>query len=117
MFPPSICANCCIIANYIELGIPDKLMEENNMAKRLRPAQVPTAEEAVSLYEQSGGTLTLFGDFGIDPVEDHQQEQRLQMFQQRFPSYEPLFHRLVNGDNSLFTDAVLCFKEVTFSLS
>ncbi|XP_062499233.1 uncharacterized protein LOC134176583 [Corticium candelabrum] len=69
-----------------KLGIPDKLMEENNMAKRLRPAQVPTAEEAVSLYEQSGGTLTLFGDFGIDPVEDHQQEQRLQMFQQRFPS-------------------------------
>ena len=70
---------------------------------------MPTADEAVLLYEQDGGTLTPFGDFGVDPLgeldDEGKRQERVRIFAQRFSSLEPLFHRLVNGDSSLFKEA------------
>ena len=93
-------------------------MEENNRAKTVAPHKVPTADEAVQLYEQDGGTLTLFGDFGVDPLgeldDEGKRQERVRLFAQRFPSFELLFHRLVNGNSSLFKEAILYFMQITF---
>jgi len=44
------------------------LMSQNNQAKPIDPSLVPEVDVAVRMYEENGGHITLFSDFGRDPL-------------------------------------------------
>ena len=45
-------------------------MSQDSHAMQVPPATVPDTASAVNDYEQSGGSLTRPGTFGVDPLED-----------------------------------------------
>ena len=76
-------------------------MESNNRTARVDTWLVPSPEDAVRQYEEAGGHLTHFSGFGEDPLANdtvliHQRDAE---FHQRFPNFDPFFHKLVNGDD------------------
>ena len=52
---------------FIEKGVPNRLAVAKNRTSRVPQSSVPTPEEAVSLFEREGGSLTIFSSFGVDP--------------------------------------------------
>lgn len=84
----------------------------------MRSSQIPSAQDAVRQYTIAGGHLTDFSAFGEDPLNDDNSlvQQRETEFLQRYPQFDPLFHKLVNGDEKEFCDALLCFIQITQSL-
>jgi len=80
---------------------------------------LPSAEEAVKLYEDAGGHLTHFSLFGEDPFVENisLQRERLRVFQQKYPAFNPIFHKLENGDDNLFCEAILFFIHLSITLS
>ena len=52
-------------------GIPEERMQKNNRTSQVPLSALPTPEEAVRAYEQTGGQLTLFPKFGSDPLGGH----------------------------------------------
>ena len=74
------------------------------------PILLPRAEEAVSEYENAGGNLTVFSQFGIDPLRDfpilkHQRESQLSSNL----DFDNIFHCLVNGNQQPFMYGLLYF--------
>ena len=96
-------------------GIPNYLMESNNQTAKLDPHLIPTPEEAMRQYEAAGGCITHFSSFGVDPIanDDLLIQERSNQFQRRYPTVEPLFHQLVNGDDRPFCDAIHFFIHIT----
>lgn len=76
---------------------------------------VPTPEEAVSLFEGEGGSLTIFSPFGTDPLSDSPDlfQRRHAEFISRFPNFDHIFHSIVNGNDDLFRDGLKFFIELT----
>ena len=64
---------------------------------------IPTPEDAVRQYEEAGGRLTLFSEFGADPLANNAAliHQREVIFHQTYSTFDPLFHKLVNGDDTV----------------
>lgn len=56
----------CII--YIDNGIPNVKMQQDNRAAYVSPSNIPSPEEAVASYQRGGGRLTLVSTFGDDPL-------------------------------------------------
>lgn len=83
-------------------------MASNNKVAKIDHQLLPLPEDAAKLYEEAGGALTHFSSFGEDPFRDNNvlQEERLMAFHARHPSFQPIFHKLVNNDDSLFIDAL-----------
>lgn len=52
-------------------GVPDELMRRNNRTAQVPASVLPTSEEAVDAYQQTGGQLTLFPKFESDPLDGH----------------------------------------------
>lgn len=74
--------------------------------------------EAVDMYHQRGGHLTELTTFGVDPISDNVKiDIRARAFQERFPSFEPIFHALVNGNDRLFREGLIFFRDTTYRLS
>lgn len=93
-------------------------MDSNNQASIIDSHLIPTPEDAVRQYEEAGGRLTHFSEFGADPLANdagllHEREV---IFQQRYPSFDPLFHKLVNGNDTVFCCALHHFIDITASL-
>ena len=88
-------------------GSPNSAMESNNHTAKIVPSLVPLPENAVAQYEAAGGTITNFSNFGVDPIANNLLvQQRNASFQQRYPTIDFLFHKLVNGDDRPFRDAI-----------
>ena len=82
-------------------------------------ALLPTVEQAVQLYLQSGAskTLTMESKFGEDPlVTEHQNEVRMNMFEQKFTRIEDIFSSIVAGEIEPFHGVLLFFTRVTEEL-
>lgn len=95
-------------------SIPNCAMMSNNHAAKIDPQNILSSEEAVKLFEEDGGHLTYFRDFGVDPLSgDEKVTMREATFHARYPTFEPFFHRLVNGDDSLFKEGLLFFVHLT----
>ena len=93
-------------------------MNSNNRAAKVDPHLVPLPEDAVRQYEEAGGHLTHFSKFGEDPFASNACliRQREEEFQKRYPSFDPFFSNLVNGNDSLFREGLLYFIRLTHTL-
>ena len=99
-------------------GIPNQRANIDNHVRRVNQTLLWSPTEAVDLYRQSGGHLTEPAGFGVDPVLDHvKYDIRSRAFQERFPSFGPVFHTLVNGDDRLFREGLVYFCDITYRLS
>ena len=99
-------------------GTPNQLMDSNNRASKIDFQLIPTPEDAVRQYEEAGGRLTLFSEFGADPLANNAAliHQREVIFHQTYSTFDPLFHKLVNGDDTEFCSALHHFMDITASL-
>lgn len=99
-------------------GTPNFLMQSNNCAAKVDEQLVPLPEDAVQQFEELGGTITHFSPFGKDPIAHNHVlfNERDTLFQDRYPTFDNLFHRLVNGDDKPFCDAIYYYIHLTETL-
>lgn len=100
-------------------GVPTILMGRDNRAQRLPPSMLPSVEQAVQMYRDNVGTLTDPTLFGIDPLADNSEKKQIRerAFISSYPSYDSIFHDLVNGITAPFRKALLFYLDVTKRLS
>ncbi len=67
-------------------------MRKNSREAKVPEALIPTPEEAVDAYHQTGGQLTILIKFGSDPLDGYidLQDARNQGFTSRYPQFEPI---------------------------
>lgn len=100
-------------------GVPDKRMEENKQTFILPSTDMlPTSEEAVLAvlaYEREGGHLSLPQVFGTDLLSGNQELQNLRFdnFNAAYPSFDIIFHCLVNGNDHPFKEGLQYFIDLT----
>ena len=92
-------------------------MAQNKCCGLIPFSAIPTRDEAVSLFETSGGNLTRPSTYGADPLSGSPERmaRRQNFFDKRFPSLKDIYGSLVNGDASMFKNAVkfyICLCEV-----
>ena len=68
--------------------------------------------EAVTAYENVGGTLTVFPTFGVDPLADNSE---LQAAREQHFSYET-YDGDLNGNSSSFEQAIQRYANITIQL-
>lgn len=80
---------------------------------------LPSVDQAVQLYQQSGPCkrLTLEGNFGVDPLNEEQQEVRKALFFEKFPNVAIIFSSILKGDATYFRAALLYHVSVTEELA
>ena len=85
-------------------GVPNELMRRNNRTAQVPASALPTAEDAVHAFQQTGGHLTMLPKFGSDPLDDRDdlKEARHQGFIAKFPNWEQLFSTVVNSNDTHF---------------
>ena len=79
-------------------GIPNRLMNVDNRARRIDSSLMPTVEEAVNQYQLTGGRISEPCSFGTDPLEFNNilKEIRYKAFISKF-SFQNLFCHVSNG--------------------
>ena len=100
-------------------GVPNVLMQQDNRTQRITQSVIPPPEQAAQMYRDNVGRLTDPAPFGSDPLaESHERKIiRETSFGSRYPSYEDIFHQLVNGDSTNFRRALLFYIDITKRLS
>lgn len=80
---------------------------------------LPTSEEAVLAYEREDGHLSLPEVFGTDLLSGNQQLQKLcfDNFNAAYPSFDVIFHCLVNGNHYPFKEGLQYFIDLTTTLN
>ncbi|XP_078384557.1 uncharacterized protein LOC144666976 [Oculina patagonica] len=99
------------------VGTPVHLRNGNFQGQRVLANQIPTSMEAVTAYENLGGTLTVFPTFGIDPLAENAELQATR--EQRFSNEtneEAIFGELVNGNSTSFEQAIQRYANITIQL-
>ena len=99
-------------------GIPNIKAEERRTAA-LHQSLLPSPEEAVSEFKSTGGHLQLFSKFGEDPLISRPDLQQMRQadFEDRYPSLDSVYHRIVNLDPRGFEEVVLYFIRMNERLS
>ena len=99
-------------------GTPNHLMASYNRTARIDPQLIPSQADAVRQYEEAGGRITHFSGFGKDPLVNNTTliQQREAEFHQRYPNFHSFFHKLVNGDDSVFRNGLVLFIQLTQTL-
>ena len=93
--------------------VPCQVMKRNNHATKVDAFMIPQPHQAVVNYRLNGGKMDI-----EDPL-FHSSDKiytRFQSFTRQYPSFEAIFHRVVNEDTSVFVDALTCFIDLTFRL-
>ena len=105
----------CYLHTISGRGTPNVLEAENNMTAPFSLRHLPTTEEAVKMYEERGGQLTYWTEFGNDPLSSSSRihRKREKDFLSYFPDWSVIFHGIVNGDPRMFHDAIQLFKDLT----
>ena len=100
-------------------GVPNQRVFIDDRVKRIDQSLLWTPAEAVQMYRRSGGRITDPTGFGVDPLltDTTKCGIRQQAFEERFPSFEPIFSSLVNGDDRLFRDGLIFLCDITYRLS
>lgn len=91
-------------------------MEQNKQTVPVAANLLLSTTEDFNLYQQRGGTLTYWSEFGKDPLEGNAGliTLRSNLFQNDFPTFDILFHELVNGNPIPFRTAVTEFRDLTY---
>ena len=99
--------------------MPDELMTGNKQSVPITASYLPTAAQALQMYEQRGGSLTQWAKFGNDPLEGKVDltSQRLHQFHQQFPSFVSIFHSVVNNNQTPFRNAITSFCDITSQIA
>ena len=72
--------------------------------------------DAVKMYEERGGQLTYWPEFGKDPLSSiqHLNAARIERFFQHFGDFSEMFSGLVNGHPAMFQNAILFYRDLTY---
>lgn len=99
-------------------GNTNQLMLADNRTKKLDPRVIPSPAEAVRMYEAHGGHITEESHFGKDPLANDAEKCTIRemAYMERYPSFEPAFHNIVNGNDALFREELLYFIDTTYRL-
>ncbi len=94
-------------------------MKENNHATRIDARVLSPPNEAVTEYESHGGHLTIFKQFGEDPLSGREDliQQREREFKECYVDFGCFFYSTVNGNNSVFQQGLLRFIDISKRLS
>ena len=94
-------------------------MRSNNQARKINQGVIPDSANAIHQFQAHGGQLTLFSNFGEDPLKDlpHKVAQRETRFKQRYVNFDQFFSTVVNGDISLFRQGLLFFISTSNQLA
>ena len=86
------------------------MMMNNNFTSKVDAALLPTPEQAVLEYENAGGRLTAYSQFGIDPLLSHPllKHQR-EVEVSSHLNFDTIFHCLVNNNQHPFIHGLLYF--------
>lgn len=99
-------------------GIPNQRVSIDNRAVRIDHTLLWNPAEALEHYRHAGGRITEPACFGIDPILDiAKTEIRERAFADMYPTFDPIFHALVNGNARPFREGLLFYCDVTFRLS
>ena len=101
-------------------GVPDKRIEKNKKTFILPSIDMlPTSEEAVLAYEREDDHLSPPEVFGTDLLSGNQQFQKLHFdhFHAAYPSFDAIFHCLVNGNYCPFKKSLQYFTDLTTTLN
>ena len=100
-------------------GIPNEIMKGNNHAMRVDVQVLSHPDQAVIEYESHGGHLTVFREFGRDPLNGRGDliQQREREFNSSYGDFGQFFYSTVNGNNNAFRQGLLCFIEISKRLS
>ena len=93
------------------------LRNDNFQGQRVLVNQVPTNMEAVTAYENLGGSLTAFPTFGIDPLAKNAELQATR--EQRFShetNVDTIFGDLVNSNSTSFKQAIQRYANIAIQL-
>jgi len=95
------------------------LQAQNDKTKPIDERLVPTRDEAVKLYEERGGQLTFWPEFGIDPLSDSaiMASRHSNEFNANFPNLNDLFYEVVNNDFTNFRNAISLFRDLKYQYS
>ena len=95
--------------------VPVQNMIDTKRTVVLDQILIPTAPEAVRMYEENGGRLTRNAEFGYDPLGaiEHAYTSRQQLFFANQPSGKDLFSALVHGDYRPLQRALNFFYDLT----
>lgn len=76
----------------------------NNCTKSIDQRLLPSVADAVQQYEQQGGHLREPYQVGSDPLEGNAYKYgvRQEAFLEKYPSFQDIFAKLVNGDSTTF---------------
>ena len=100
-------------------GIPNQRMLVDSRTKKIDRRHLLSPADAVHLYQQNEGHLTEESNFGQDPLVNDPQKHAIRdvAFASRFPSFDPVFHQLVNGSDDLFQEGLKYFTNITYRLA
>ena len=100
-------------------GIPNQCVFLDNRVKAIHHSLLWNPAEAAEMYWPGGGRITDPASFGVDPLLDDNSKLLIcsQAFRDCFPSFEPIFHNLVNGDDRVFRKGLKFYSDVTYRLS
>ena len=101
--------------------IPNRIMASHldRLPKLNQLSLLPDTMAAVAMYNQEGGNISDGAQFGYDPLDGDANKTsiRNQAFNGRYPSFEHIFHQLVNSNSTPFKEALKFYLDVTFRLS
>ena len=83
------------------------LMAQNNQTK---PIDNSWSQQPTKLADNMKRMEALFGEFGQDPLAEWEDlvTTRMETFTEQSPSFEDIFHSLVNNNKTMFRDGLLC---------
>ena len=99
-------------------GVPADRMCENDQTSKIPLPPLPTLADAVSQFEQLGGSLTPLPQFGEDPLHGKSElmDLRNAEFTRKYPDFNNIFHQLVYGDDTLFVNGLQYFISISIRL-
>ena len=109
--------------NHRRVPVPSECIPIENMKAARRTTVIadlliPSAPEAVLMYEQNGGCLNREGEFGQDPLVTWSDlyESKTVLFSLNTPPPKVTFFEVVHSNNRLLLESIQLFFNITMHL-
>lgn len=101
---------------FLGRGVPNQLQAAMDRTIKVSQTVVPSVKEAVRLYEQQGGHLTMWPYYATDPLSGSQSlsDTRWEAFHHHFPDYIKMYEGIVNGSPLMFQNAVQFLRDTNY---
>ena len=98
-------------------GVPNELFRQTCSTVPVTAIMLPERHILATDYNNHGGALTSFSQFGIQPLDDASRTLRDTIFSAQYPSLNLLMSVAANGNTQPFQSALLEFINMTERLS